>query len=515
MADKITNDQLAQLLDAAPEVRPAQTPHASAQPETLMNQGIISEVEGMLRFLAGKGLLDIAVYGEWLEVAFALKHSHGEAGFELWDRLASQAPNYDSEACRKKWDSIAELTDKTQQLTLATFYRRARTAGWAPIGAPEDDRLHFAKGVDPAAAVIQLAEEAGDEFWLDQHDKPHVSYTVGVGGEAVMRHVPVDSATYKGVLQKRYYEAKLNKVLPKEQANAAVSLLSYRAEEGQRHISSLRAAEVEGCIYVDLGRADGKAVAVTAEGWELVSNPPVRFVRGSRGELPEPLDGGNLSDFARHLNLPAADVVRAVAFMIGTFNDTGSYPILFVEGEQGTGKSVLADMIVGCTDAPLTPKGARLSFNADEGDFHLNARRARVLFFDNISNFSQDAADGLCRMATGAGSQRRKLYTDDEESRVVVIRPVVVTCIGLPSSRADLLSRALRVNAQPVTHRRSEATIWNAFDADRPKLLGFLFTCVSAALRNRDRIAQAVMDRRIGLPRMGDFAQFVEGRRGS
>ena len=49
------------------------------------------------------------------------------------------------------------------------------------------------------------------------------------------------------------------------------------------------------------------------------------------------------------------------------------------------------------------------------------------------------------------------------------------------------------------------------FEKDWPKLLGFLFDCVSEALRNREEVEEAVDRGEIALPRMGDFGQFVEG----
>ena len=306
-----------------------------------------------------------------------------------------------------------------------------------------------------------------------------------------------------------------NKVLGKDHLSNAATLLEYAAREGGlRFQSSLRVGEIDGRIYVDLGRLDGAAIEVDTQGWRVIANPPVRFVRGTRGELPEPEPEGTLGDFSKHFNLSEPDVLRAVAFMVGTFNLSGSYPILFIEGEQGTCKSTLADLMVALTDPPTGAKSARFSFAPDEKDFHVSASGARVLCFDNISNFSAGAADALCRMATGAASSSRKLYTDDEEVRLVVLRPVIATCIGLPSSRADLLSRAVRVRTLPVERRRTEAAVMRSFNADRPAMLGFLMTCISAALRNREAVEEAAERGEIRLPRMGDFGLFIEAAAG-
>lgn len=526
---KLSAEELAALLADAPLVTfhqlspasrsgfPRNAPHVAT--------GDLVRDEEMLRFLIDKGSLDLGGRSDWIRVGLAIKASHGAAGFELWDRLSSEADGYDGNTDRE-WASFKERTNDENPLTLATFAMRAREAGWSPKRATRgassneagagssagDGKPRFGKGVDPAAAVMDLVEEAEDEFWLDQDDKPHVSYKAEApGGEAVLRHVPVQSAAYKGVMARRYHNAMVTKVLQKDQANTAATLLEFRARDaGHRHTSSLRVGELDGQIYVDLGGLDGRTVRVSSEGWEVIIGAPVRFVRGSRGELPTPQLGGTLALFSKHFNLPPNDVLRAVAFMVGTFNLAGSYPILFIEGEQGTCKSTLADIILALIDPPRGVKSARFSFAPDEKDFHVNAQGARVLCFDNISTFSAAAADALCRMATGAASASRKLYTDDEEARLVVQRPVIATCIGLPSSRADLLSRALRVKTLPVEQRRTEAAVMRDFEVDRPMMLGFLMHCVSAALRNREAIEVAVEAGDIRLPRMGDFGQFIE-----
>jgi hypothetical protein len=45
--------------------------------------------------------------------------------------------------------------------------------------------------------------------------------------------------------------------------------------------------EAQGCIYIDLANDAWEAVEVTATGWRVISNPPVRFRRG-RGMAPLP-----------------------------------------------------------------------------------------------------------------------------------------------------------------------------------------------------------------------------------
>jgi len=329
----------------------------------------------------------------------------------------------------------------------------------------------------------------------------------------VTRHAPIASGAYRGVLSGRFIRKAVTKILTNEQTNLAIALLEYRARDsGIRHVSALRVGEHEGSTYVDLGRTDGVVIEIDVMGWREIKVSPVRFVPGTRGELPRPVSGGTLVDFEKHFNLCSGDIIRLVGFLIGAFNVSGSYAILLTDGEQGAGKSTLNDKAVSLVDPPRTTKGARMSFNAKEQDMHIGALGVHMPYFDNVSSFSGDAADALCRMSTGGGSGARKLYTDNGYNEINVIRPVVVTSIGAPTSRPDLLSRSVRITAQTLTgHRRTERAVMAAFEQDRPRLLGFILSCVSAAIANRTAVEEAVERGDFQLPRMADFAEFVEG----
>ena len=67
----------------------------------------------------------------------------------------------------------------------------------------------------------------------------------------------------------------------------------FDGDEDRVHVQGA-APSAEGVVYLDLADPDWRAVAITpGEGWELVSNPPVRFKR-ARGmlALPAPVVGG-------------------------------------------------------------------------------------------------------------------------------------------------------------------------------------------------------------------------------
>jgi hypothetical protein len=142
----------------------------------------------------------------------------------------------------------------------------------------------------------------------------------------------------------------------------------------------------------------------------------------------------------------------------------------------------------------------------------VHASHAHLLFFDNVSSFSAKDADRLCTLSTGANSSNRKHHTMDEEFRFTLVRPIVVTTISTPSTRNDLLSRSLRVNALDLGGRfRSEKEVWREFEADRPKMFGLLLRAMSESLKNTAIMIEARDQGLIKHGRMGDSALFVEG----
>jgi hypothetical protein len=135
-------------------------------------------------------------------------------------------------------------------------------------------------------------------------------------------------------------------------------------------------------------------------------------------------------------------------------------------------------------------------------DLAIAARWSWLAAFDNISHLPQWLSDALCRLATGGGFATRELYSDFDESLFDALRPVILTGIADFIAKDDLLDRTVQVtlSAIPDDRRRPEKSLWAAFEAARPHLLGALLDDVAAALRTRREVSLP------RLPRMADFA---------
>ena len=174
--------------------------------------------------------------------------------------------------------------------------------------------------------------------------------------------------------------------------------------------------------------------------------------------------------------------------------------MLALDSEQGSGKTTTATMLRQLVDpnrAPLRGKPRT------EDDVIIAAENGRVVAFDNMSDMDAWFADALCRVATGAGLSKRKLFTDGEEHIAHVCRPVPLN--GIPSllSRGDLVDRALTNTLAPIADgaRRPDSDVWAEFSAAAPGIFAVLLDALSLALRDAPTLSLP------RLPRMADFAR--------
>ncbi|MCB9893372.1 MAG: hypothetical protein H6839_02870 [Planctomycetes bacterium] len=263
-----------------------------------------------------------------------------------------------------------------------------------------------------------------------------------------------------------------------------------------------RVAEHDSRVYLDLCDEKWQAVEVTGDGWRLVNEPPVRFIRGTGMlALPEPVKGDvhALRDFLNVVD--DADFQVCLAWLIGAIQPRGPYPVLSLSGRQGSAKSTAARLLAGLIDPNKAPLRSEPK---SEDDMIVAAQHSRLIAFDNVSNLSSALSDALCRLATGGGAAKRKLYTDDEAVILDVQAPVILTGIGTYITRGDLADRALPVQLRPLRDGEylPERKLWERFNEARPGILGGLLDALGCSIRRQAEVA--------GTSRMADFDAAVE-----
>jgi hypothetical protein len=254
---------------------------------------------------------------------------------------------------------------------------------------------------------------------------------------------PLRTKTIRRWLARLFYLAR--EEAPGSQAvQDAIAVLEGKALfDGVEHPVHVRTAEHEGRIYLDLADPAWRAVAIApGSGWEVVTNPPVRFKR-ARGmlPLPTPVGGGSLEELRPFLNYASEDDFRLmVAWLVMALRPAGPYPVLALHGEQGSGKSTATEarrMIIDPNEAVLRPPPR------DERDLVIAGSNGRVVALENLSHIAQWLSDALCRIATGSGFATRELYTDTDEAIFSVQLPIVLNGIVEVVIAGDLQDRSI------------------------------------------------------------------------
>jgi hypothetical protein len=257
-------------------------------------------------------------------------------------------------------------------------------------------------------------------------------------------------------------------------------------------------------IWIDLGSEDWTAVRVDAYGWRIEPHPPAGpyLVRPrTTSPMPTPSEGGELADLRRFLNVSTDDDFRLiVAWLVMALRPTGPYPILSFVGGQGSAKSTTVKVLGKLVD-PTVPDVMKLA--RDDRDLWVSTSKRHVMVFDNVSWIEDWQSDELCRIATGGGTARRTLYTDEEETVLSACRPIMLNGIVNAVTRGDLADRSIMIECPPITDYVPETQFRAEFEAARPALLGALLDALSAALRAWSR---ADLPRRS--VRMADFAKW-------
>jgi hypothetical protein len=351
--------------------------------------------------------------------------------------------------------------------------------------------------VSQATLLVELARrKEGLELF---HTPAQESYALIPHGDH--REVwPLRSTIFRRWLSRQFF-AEAGTTPNSQALHDALNVIEGKALfEGAEHYVYLRLAEQEGAIWLDLANEYWQAAKITADGWEIVQHPTVRFRRSSGMlPLPYPVTGGSLDELRVRVNVVDADWPLFVGWLVGTLRPRGPYAILIVNGEQGSAKSTMvrvARTLVDPDEAPVRREPR------DGQDLIVAARNGLIVAFDNVSRLSLELSDDLARLATGIGFGTRQLYTDLDEIVVSVARPIAINGIEEVATRGDLLDRGLALTLPRIDRYTDEQKFWTSFDAAHPRILGALLDATATAYARFEATPTPNV-------RMADFARWV------
>jgi hypothetical protein len=353
-------------------------------------------------------------------------------------------------------------------------------------------------------ALIRIAHEAEIELWIGESESGEAEYAT-ILDDDIQKHFPIMSQKFRKWLIQQYY--KETQRGPNNQAlQEALSTLTAEAMHGGVQFKVwVRVAKHFDTIYIDMADNFGRAININAGGYSIITNPPVKFIRREGMlPLPEPERGGQLIGLlSKFLNFSSTDDLALIAgWLVVTMQPRGPYPLLVLQGEQGTAKSTAAKFLRSIIDPHKAPIRTP---SRDDRDLILAAVNGWMMMLDNVSGLPNWLSDALARIATGIGFSTRKLYSDSEETVIAISRPICINGIDDCITRGDLLDRSIIMNLEPIPgqKRMLEKKYWNKFRIYHAAILGSLCDALSTSIDNEKVIEHS------DLPRMADATKIA------
>jgi hypothetical protein len=260
----------------------------------------------------------------------------------------------------------------------------------------------------------------------------------------------------------------------------------------------------DGKWYLDLGDDRWRVVEIDDAGWRVLTNHDLPIVRSlATRPLPEPeANDSPIGLFRGFVNSDDETFKLIVAWLLAALCPHGPYPILIVNGEQGSAKSTLCRTLRSLVDPNIAPLRA---MPKDETNLLVAAMHSHVLALDNVSQITGELSDALCRIATGGGFSVRVLFTTSDEFVAYLRNAIILNGIPSLTGRPDLASRAIVVRLKhiPEETRKTEAEFDAEWAAAAPKVLAILLDVLSSAMRKLPDVKLARVSR------MADFERLI------
>ncbi len=392
----------------------------------------------------------------------------------MWDRI-SENKGFDL------GDWIEDGATKEQILGAIEPQRIPKTEETKSKSAKKE-RLKFDDGDDEKPARRAIADQLID-IGLETNITYFVTPEEIVYADVMEAETRFNLAIREKVF-KQYLRSKLFDKTGKSPGSEAVlqaidTLEALAVRKPEKREVFVRLASHDDRIYIDLADESWKSIEVSRDGWRVVSDAPVRFMRGASAPLLMPIEGGDVEDFKNLCQFDEDTWVLILAFLIQALKPEKGYPILLLHGGPEAGKSTLTRAIKQLIDPAASKPRKNVG---DIRDFAIHATRRHVITIDNLSGLSADQSDILCTSSTGGGHSQRALHTDSGETTFNFCNLLILNGIDSIATRGDLLSRSFPVTIHPPKVRLSEAEFEERLEAMKPGVVGALLTILSKVL---------------------------------
>ncbi len=362
----------------------------------------------------------------------------------------------------------------------------------------------------PAQKILSLVKERCHELFIDQYGEPYAAVKIRDHIETL----PLNHKRFRSWICRLCYEQEGGFIPNSESITNALNVLKANAEFDGRSIElHLRIAygdivEDERPIYYDLTNSSWETVKITSKGWTIEKAPVLFRRRNAQPQVyPSREYPSDIFDqFMKLLNIKGEGSKLLVKYYIVTsFFPEIDHPILMLHGDPGSAKSTIQELIKMLIDPSSV---LTFAFPKDISELVQQLDHNHIVYYDNISKIPSLFSDQLCRASTGAGSSKRRLFTDDDDKIYNFRLCVGFNGINLAATKSDLLDRGLIIQIERIDDRvkRKKKHIWQDFERIRHHLLGYIFDTLVKVLS----MMQTSTIKFEKLPRMADFAEIGE-----
>lgn len=313
---------------------------------------------------------------------------------------------------------------------------------------------------------------------------------------------------FKRFIQREYYLKK--KLAPgKEAIIEALEIAEMKGMyEGEERILEQRVAMTDNNeFFYDLADSDFRVVKITRDECVVSSDLSVNFVRNASMKpqvMPDlTVEPDQLMDLLKqYIRIKKEeDYYLFIVYLITCFIKKIPHPILLLHGEKGAAKSTTMTIVKRIVD-PCVQDLLAIPTAIDNLSLILNNHY--LPSFDNVGLLTAEQANLLCIAVTGGRRSKRTNYSDTDETFYDLLNCIQITGINFVSSQTDFLDRTITIEQERIkrNERKTEKKLWEAFDQDKPKILGAIFNTLKVAIP----IYETVELEEVG--RMADFTEW-------
>lgn len=370
-----------------------------------------------------------------------------------------------------------------------------------------------------AEALVKLAArpENTELFFKNQYCEPYVA--VRVGNDRHLEIIKLQSKKYEGYLIKLFYENSNRRILGKDTVNKALNLLEANTLFDDKIIPlNIRVAWGKsenraklGCIYYDMTDHQGRIIEISPSGWKIISGSdehvPILFKRHNQTSQVEPATAYNFDIIEQFLNLTNIRDENhrhlLKVYIVSLLVPEIDHVILTTYGPKGAAKTFLLWLIKMLVD-PSKP--VLLTLLRDIPEFIQQVNHNYLAFYDNVKYIPYWLSDEICKIVTGIGHTKRKLFTDDQDIVFEHHHCVAINGIDVALTEPDAMDRSLFIKLEEIDENnvRKKEDLVREFEQIRSRLLGFIFDILVKAM-----IIKLTL-RLSRLSRMADFTEWGE-----